>query len=274
MWVVYGRRMRHGDIVARSSSDGGSPSSHARVDDVPRVVIIHAPLDVDIAIEMAAEMTGAGHDTGTFDIDRSVVDRVVDDDPDLVLLIRTKDSFSVPRICSELHEALACRMIVVDHQMSNAITPSTQEEARLVEALDAGADDYVSGQSPTSLLMARVRAALRARPMRRRPSRPIEIGDVVIDVQAHALLIAGLSVSCPPLQFNLLLALASRPNELVTRQALITGVWRVPSESIDTQRVRIAISVLRRILGVGPQRPTVESVARLGYRLTLPSPDA
>lgn len=243
------------------------------LDEIARVVVVHAPSDEEAGRAITAQMRAVAYDTGMFTIDRSVVDTVQRDDPDLVLLVRSGDSAYVPRLCAELHDVLECRIIVVDFFPGSAGELSAVDGARLVEALDAGADDYMLGHDPPAVLHARVRAGLRARPARRRRAPRIELGDVIVDVQAHALFIGGNQVSCPLLQFNLLIALATHPNEMLTRESLIASAWGLAPEAVESKRVRTAISVLRRILGVGPHRPRVETASGLGYRLVVALPD-
>jgi DNA-binding response OmpR family regulator len=96
------------------------------------------------------------------------------------------------------------------------------------------------------------------------------IGDVVIDAEAHILVIDGEVVRCPPLQFHLVVTLARRAGSLVSRETLFRELWGIQPGSVDPRRLRIAISVLRRVLGHGPLRPSIESVSGSGYRLSVP----
>jgi two-component system KDP operon response regulator KdpE len=77
-------------------------------------------------------------------------------------------------------------------------------------------------------------------------------------------------VKIRPLQFQLLSALARSAGSVISRDQLLREVWGIEPDGIDPRRLRITISGLRRILGSGPLRPSIESVARFGYRLTVP----
>ena len=95
------------------------------------------------------------------------------------------------------------------------------------------------------------------------------MGDVVIDLDAHALYIAGVPAKCPPVQFLLLAVLAKQANRVVDRDSLLSKVWGARPDSVDPRRLRIAISTLRHLLGGGPNRPQIETISHVGYRLVV-----
>ena len=229
-----------------------------------RILVVHAASAVAEASRFVGELGELGYDAVPLRLSRTVVDAALADDPDLVIIANTDDSFDLVRVCRALHGAIHCRIVIIGgHEESAA-------EALVIEALEAGADDYIAGSTPPRVVMARVRAALRARPRRRRRARTIEVGDVVIDLDAHSVLVGGTAVNCQPRQFDVLVALASQPGQMLLRDSLISSVWGVSAASVNPRRVRIAISLLRGVLGRGPQRPVIESVSRIGYRLVVP----
>jgi DNA-binding response OmpR family regulator len=183
-----------------------------------------------------------------------------------VIIVVGEGRFDVVRVCASLSDALDCRILVV------AESRHTIDEETVIDLLDAGADDFVPATTGAPVVLARVRVALRASPLRRRAPQQIVVGDVLIDLDAHVVLVDGEPVSCPPRQFDILVALASNAGLMVLRDTLIADVWGIPPGSVDPRRVRIAISLLRGLLSVGPQRPTIESVSRIGYRLVVPPP--
>jgi DNA-binding response OmpR family regulator len=190
-----------------------------------------------------------------------MVDELLALTPDLVVIAHSAGAFDVVRVCHDVSESLAARVVVVSEDDGQST------EALEVAVLDAGADDVVRSSASQDLLLARLRAALRRRSVPTvQPSR-LAIGDVLIDLQAHVLYIAGATVKCPPLQFLLLVVLAKRSNQVVERDTLLANVWGAEPHTVDPRRVRIAISVLRRVLGSGPERPRIETVSHIGYRL-------
>jgi DNA-binding response OmpR family regulator len=200
---------------------------------------------------------------------RSVADDVLADDPDVVIVEYVLGSFDLIRLCHDLREAIDGRIVIV---ASASTSTAEADDAFIVDVLDAGADDFLALETSAPIMAARLRVAMRTRPKRERPPRRITVGDVEIDVEAHIVRIGGEVVKCPPLQFDLLVILARRVGLVVSRDALFRELWGVSPNAVDPRRLRIAISVLRRVLGAGPRRPVIESVTRSGYRLSGPPP--
>ena len=196
-------------------------------------------------------------------VGRSIVDVVLTLAPDLVMICHSAGTFDVAGVCRDISETLMSRVLVV------CSCDSDQSERLEVAVLDAGADDFLPGSASKDVLLARIRAVLRRRaPPTMQVSR-LTMGDLRIDLQAHALFIADVSVRCSPLQFLLLVVLAKRPNQVVERDTLLANVWGAAPDTVDPRRVRIAVSMLRRVLGSGPQRPRIETVSHVGYRLAV-----
>ena len=183
--------------------------------------------------------------------------------PDLVVITHSAGAFDLVRVCHDVSESLAARLVVVSDD------DGSSTEALEVAVLEAGADDVVRSSVSKELLRARLRAALRRRSAPNVEQSRLALGDVLIDLQAHALFIDGAPVKCPPLQFLLLVVLAKRSNQVVERDTLLANVWGAEPHTVDPRRVRIAISVLRRVLGSGPARPRIETVSHVGYRLAI-----
>jgi DNA-binding response OmpR family regulator len=194
---------------------------------------------------------------------RSVVDDVIAHNPDVVVIDHAAANFDVTRACRDISASLSARVLVI---FADDVGYTEQLET---EILDSGADDFMRASTSTALLIARIRASLRRRPTPILQLAQLAIGDVIIDLQAHALLIGGASVKCSPLQFSLLAVLAERVNQVVRRETLLVDVWACEPSTVDPRRVRIAISSVRRVLGSGPHRPRIETVPHVGYRLTL-----
>jgi len=195
-------------------------------------------------------------------VGRAMTDELESAHPDVVIVDASTGDYDAIRLCRDVHESFRAPIV--------AVLPDDRagEDALAIDLLDAGALEIVrAGISPKRLL-AHVRAALRASPAHHAPP-VLTVGDVVIDLDAHLLSIDGAVVNCPPLLFSLLAALASTPNKVTTREALLATVWGVEPGTVDTRRVRVAASLLRRVLGVGPRRPRLETVSRVGYRLTV-----
>ncbi len=195
-------------------------------------------------------------------VGRAMADELEAAHPDVVIVDASTSDYDAIRLCRDVHDSSDAPIV--------AVVPAEQagDDALVIDLLDAGALEIVGAGDSAKRLLAYVRAALRASPPRHAPA-ILTVGDVVIDLDAHMLSIAGEVVNCPPLLFSLLAALASAPNKVATREALLAKVWGVEPGTVDTRRVRVAASLLRRVLGAGPRRPRLETVSRIGYRLTV-----
>jgi two-component system, OmpR family, KDP operon response regulator KdpE len=145
-------------------------------------------------------------------------------------------------------------------------------ENRKVDLLDAGADDYVTKPFSMPELMARVRVALRHRQVLAKVHDParLEIGDVVVDEEGHAVTVAGTPVPVTRKELALLALMARNAGRVLPHSALLEHVWG--SESVDrVEYLRTHVNQLRRKLGDGPERPAIVTEPGVGYRLVLAS---
>jgi two-component system KDP operon response regulator KdpE len=145
-------------------------------------------------------------------------------------------------------------------------------EMRKIEALDEGADDYVTKPFSTPELLARVRVALRHRHQRRpgEEASVLGVGAIEIDVARHRVTVSGSEVVLTPKEFAFLVALARHPGRLLTHRMLLQEVWG-PEYGTETQYLRVYASQLRKKLGDDPTRPHLVTEPGVGYRLVDPT---
>ncbi|MDQ4215021.1 response regulator [Microbacterium sp. ASV81] len=137
-----------------------------------------------------------------------------------------------------------------------------------VDALDAGADDYVTKPFQVDELLARLRALAR-----RRTGGPAEssvlFGDVEVDLAAKAVTRGGSRVHLTPTEWQILEHLARHPGVLVTRQELLREIWGT-EQVTDTGYLRLYLSQLRKKLERTPGSPEhLLTEQGMGYRLVL-----
>jgi len=156
-----------------------------------------------------------------------------------------------------------CRLI-----RSRSVTPvlvlSVREHERSkVEALDAGADDYVTKPFSIQELLARVRAHLRRAP--ERTTSAIESGDFVIDVNSHSISVQGKPIHLTPKEFDLLVHLARNSGKVMTHRALLTAVWGAQSAH-QPEYLRVFVGQLRKKLETETGRQYIQTEPWVGYR--------
>lgn len=168
-----------------------------------------------------------------------------------------------------------CRHLLLREVCPVLVVTADDDEARMVAALDLDVDDYVVKPYNLEVLAARIRRTLRAAdggdPLRSHDV--ISVGDLAINIDAHEVRVEGVEVHLQPVQFAALVLLARDAPSVITYRALaraLHGGGDTPVNSRD--RVRTAISSIRRALGEGPNRPRIETEFGVGYRLVPPSP--
>lgn len=144
-------------------------------------------------------------------------------------------------------------------------------EAQKIEALDAGADDYVTKPFSAPELLARVRAALRRNVRSAEQLPTVQIGPVAIDLARRQATAPGTDVHFTPLEYRVLESLARQSGMIVTQRQLINEAWG-PDKQGDTRSLRVCIKNLRQKLEPDPARPKyLLTEAGVGYRLVLPA---
>lgn len=147
---------------------------------------------------------------------------------------------------------------------------SSCEDMETVEALEAGADDYLSMPISASLLVARVCAALRRARQVTAEERPaVKCGELVIDPENHEARLNGRPLYLTPTEFKLLYHLAQHQGRLVTQQALEDTVWG-SSDRLYIDVLRKHVQRLRQKLEAPRRgRMTITTIPRVGYKLAL-----
>lgn len=146
------------------------------------------------------------------------------------------------------------------------------QERRKVEALDAGADDYVVKLFGVPELIARMRVALRnvARRTTHATATTFVCGPLHIDFEARRVCCAGAQVHLTPIEFKLLTVLARNAGKIVTQRQLLVEVWG-PASAEESRYLRVYMTHLRRKLDPGPRWSRLfRTEAGIGYGLASP----
>lgn len=140
------------------------------------------------------------------------------------------------------------------------------QEQQKIEALDSGADDYVTKPFSMNELLARVRANLRRAPKVSDVRESIDIGDFYIDIATRDVLVAGRDVKLTPKEFDLLVYMAEHPNRVILHRSLLAAVWGDTSTE-QPEYLRVFIGQLRKKIEPDPSEPRYLITERwVGYR--------
>ena len=141
-----------------------------------------------------------------------------------------------------------CRRIRAESRIPIIVLSVKGEETIKVEALDAGADDYITKPFSVNELLARVRAALRRASTPQQPETPVvEVGDFRIDIPGRTVQVKSREVRLTPKEFDLLVYLARHPGRVITHRALLGAVWG--QNSIEQpEYLRVFVGHLRKKL--------------------------
>ena len=179
--------------------------------------------------------------------------------PDLVLLDLMLPGMDGIEVCARIREESGVPIIMLT---------AKSDTADVVKGLESGADDYVVKPFNPKELVARIRTRLRPSP--ETPSGTLAVGDLVLDVAGHEVLRGTEKINLTPLEFELLLALALKPQQVFTREMLLEQVWGYHYKA-DTRLVNVHVQRLRAKVETDPDNPRIVMTVRgVGYRAGSP----
>jgi len=220
-------------------------------------------IEDDPSIRAALErgLTERGHSVQTAATGISGLEAVLGERPDLVLLDLGLPDVDGLTVINMIRAASAVPIIVIT---------AVDDDPTMVRALDSGADDYVVKPFRLDQVTARIRAVMRRTNGRPSPE-PIRVGDLVIHEPTRTATLAGEPLELARREFDLLLALAQRAGEVVSKRTLLVDVWQQADGGSD-RTVDVHLSWLRRKLGETAAEPRyLESVRGVGVRLVDPT---
>jgi two-component system, OmpR family, KDP operon response regulator KdpE len=152
-----------------------------------------------------------------------------------------------------------------DDKVPIVVLSSRGDEAAKVQALDLGADDYVTKPFGMDELLARIRAALRHQ-LQVQGERPVfHVGDLTVDLVRRIVRLAGKEVKLSPKEYELLRLLVQHAGKVLTHKFLLRELWDVPT---DAQYLRVYIRQLRQKVEADPDQPElILTETGVGYRL-------
>lgn len=208
-------------------------------------------------------LTERGHAVATAATGLAGLEHVLAERPQAVLLDLGLPDVDGLTLIGMIRAASTVPIIVITAQ---------DDDPTMVKALDGGADDYVVKPFGTGQVEARIRAVLR-RGDRALSSEPIRVGQLVIDEGARTATLAGRRLELARREFDLLLALAQRQGQVMTKREILAEVWQQAYGGGD-RSIDVHLSWLRRKLGETAAEPRyLISVRGVGVRLVDPGAD-
>jgi two-component system, OmpR family, KDP operon response regulator KdpE len=177
--------------------------------------------------------------------------------PDLVITDLSMPNMDGLEVCRRLREVSTVPIIVLSVK---------GDEAVKIEALDAGADDYVTKPFAMGEFLARVRAALRRSPTGEKPERVIDDEDFHIDLETREIRVCGKAIHLSPKEFELLVYLMRNAGKVLTHRTVLSAVWGGAYVE-QTEYLRVFVGRLRKKIEADPARPLyILTEPWVGYR--------
>jgi two-component system KDP operon response regulator KdpE len=222
------------------------PARILLVDDEPNIIGTVGPLLRARGYEVLSAMTG-----------RAALDAAERDKPDLIVLDLGLPDINGVEVCREVRKSQSIPILVLSARGA---------EGDKVNALDAGADDYVTKPFGTEELLARIRAALRRVENPSPATEPMVRGGLVIDRERFRVLRDGEEVRLTPKEFELLTFLAQHPGRVLTHRTILRAIWG-PHAGDQPEHLRVLVGALRKKIETNPSSPQyILTEPWVGYR--------
>lgn len=221
----------------------------------PRILVVDD--EPQIRRIMRTTLTSAGYEVDDAKSGEQALVKVREYRPDLVLLDINMPGMGGLETCRELR---------ADRNIAILMLTVNNTEAAKVEALDAGADDFISKPFSTPELLARIRAALRRVPSSHAAPHRLAIGDLTIDFAARSVQLGTRSAHLTPKELELLRYLTQHPDQTVSHRELLQAVWG-PDYGDQVDYLRAFIKSLRKKIEPNPENPRyITTEPWVGYR--------
>lgn len=224
--------------------------------DRPHILVVDD--EPQITRVLRTSLSAQGYDIRVANSGEMALEIMKDWSPNLIITDLAMPSIDGVQLCREVRAVSQVPILVLSVR---------DQERQKVEALDAGADDYVTKPFSMNELLARVRAHLRRLPKPEEGAPELsEIGDFRIDLATRTVTVAGKDLKLTPKEFDLLLFLASHPRRVIPHRTILSAVWG--SNCMEQpEYLRVFVGQLRKKIEKDPASPRYLLTERwVGYR--------
>ncbi|HEU4416692.1 MAG TPA: response regulator transcription factor [Candidatus Angelobacter sp.] len=213
--------------------------------------------ETQITRVLKTTLQSQGYEVRTAADGESALNLAVDWLPDLIVTDLSMPGMTGIELCRSVRDRSQVPIIVLSVR---------GEEKIKVEALDAGADDYVTKPFSVNELMARIRSNLRrVAATEQGPDETVEAGDFYINPESRVVRVAGKEVHLTPKEFDLLMFMARHPNKVLTHRVLLNAVWGAESVQ-QPEYLRVFVNQLRKKIESGEAPRYIVTDPWVGYR--------
>jgi two-component system KDP operon response regulator KdpE len=236
-----------------------------RSTDARRILVVDD--EAQITRVLRAALTGQGYLVRTAADGQAALDLFHDWSPDVIITDLSMPNMDGLELCRRVRAESADVPIIV--------LSVKGEERGKVDALDAGADDYIVKPFGMNELLARLRAVLRRAPhgQAENASPLLEVGDLRIDFDQRQVTVSGKATRLTPKEFDLLAYMARHPNRVLTHHTLLGAVWG--GDYVEqVEYLRVFVGQLRKKIEANPAKPRfILTEPWVGYRFVPEVPD-
>lgn len=223
-------------------------------------------VDDEVAIQRAVEplLRSRGYEVETVGTGEDALKSVARQVPDLIVL-----DLGLP----DIEGTEVCRRVRAQSSVPIIVLSARGAQTDKVEALELGADDYVTKPFGPDELVARIRVALRRVFSLEGPEGRLRVGDLTIDYDRHRLLRGDEEIRLTPKEFELLALLARNPERVLTHRVILKAIWG-PHAVNEPEHLWVLMGQLRKKVEPDPSKPRyLVSEPWVGYRFSIDATD-
>ena len=210
-----------------------------------------------ITVVLRSGLTKHGYDVRVANEGQAALELFAAWTPDLIVTDLSMPNMNGLQLCQELRAKSSVPIIVLSVK---------HDEVTKVEALDTGADDYVTKPFGMGELLARVRATLRRSPTPNPDTTVLEEGDFCVDLESREVRVAGREIHLSPKEFDLLIFFIRNAGKVLTHRRLLANVWG-GNYTDQTEYLRVFVRHLRKKIEPDPAKPRyILTDPWVGYR--------